>query len=488
MKKLLYNYLAQAFSGIIAIVMIPQFIRHLGTESYGLIAFNSTAMAVFFILDSGVSATAVKKIAQYRAGVITDRSLVEHLTNLEKMFMALGVLGGFVFFMSADVIINKWVVEGSLGVTIISKSLWLISAIVLLRWMFMYYRAILIGYERIFFISTLVVVSSFFKYIGVIFYLTFFDYGIIHFFYYQLSLHAIELLIVFLVSRSLTPITQESWWKLNFKSAAETLRFTYQIGVVSVLWVLLSQSDRVITSVFLSLENYGKYMMAALAASVITYFNSGFYNVMLPRITILFESNKIDQCRATYLGYTVFYVVLLVPIASMGIFNAQTIFDVWTGGDKTDTWMIDVFKLLLLGNLYVPLLSFSYVIQYAAGDVRISKRINTLITMLLPVSMIGMYHIFGEVGIAVMWPLFIVSASFIGSYLTHNAYLKDTNRFWLAGILVPGYFAGALGSFIFSTDITGVNGITGLLLSYTFSVIFILIALNLKLRFATRLW
>lgn len=488
MKALLYNYCAQAFSGIIAILMIPQFILRLGPESYGLIAFNSTAMAVFFILDSGVSATAVKKIAQYRAGVITGLSLIQHLTNLEKMFISLGFLGCFIFFITSDLVINNWVAEGSLDVAIITKSLGLIAVIILARWMFMYYRAILIGYEKIIFVSTLMIVSSLLKYVVVIVYLTYFDFGIIHFFYYQFFLHFIELIVVFLVSRSLIPRSDESWWALDLRSIHETLRFSYQLGIVSVLWVLLSQSDRVITSIFLGLENYGKYMMAALAASVITYFNSGFYNVMLPRITIFFESNEIDQCRATYFGFTVVYIILLVPLASVGIFNATTIFSVWTGTDGTEAWVIDVFKLLLLGNLYVPLLSFCYVIQYAAGDVSISKTINFIIIMLLPVAMVSIYPILGEIGIAMMWPLFIVAFSFIGPYLTHNSYLEGINRFWFLKLLVPGYVAGALGAGVFSAGITGVNGILGLLLSYIFSVLFILIVLNSKLRLATRLW
>lgn len=468
--------------------MIPQYIKYLGSSSYGLIAFNATAMAIFVILDTGISGTAVKKITEFRSGLISEQVLSEHLNNLEKVFLVIGLLGICIFYLCTDLLVNNWGNKTELEAVTISQAMLLICSIILCRWMFMLYRSILIGYERIYLVSNLAVISSALKYTVVIFYLMYFNLGIVGFFYYQLFMTAAEALVVFLFARSITPLPEKSWWTFNLKSIHGTLNFTYQLGTISVLWALLSQLDRIAATLLFSLDNYGKYMMGALAASVIIYFNTGFYNVMLPRISVLFQKKELELCKLTYFGYTIIYIVLLVPLASVGVFNAETVFNIWTRGAEIDVWMLDVFRFLLLGNLFVPLLSFTFIIQYAAGNLKISKAVNASGIILLPAGMILAYPVFGKAAIAMIWPSFVVSGALICAFITHKTYLKGANRFWFIGLLMPGYAAGAIGAFIFSTGVTEIDGIIGLLVSYISSILLILITLNSKLKLAGRIW
>ena len=112
-------------------------------------------------------------------------------------------------------------------------------------------------------------------------------------------------------------------------------------------------------------------MMAALAASIITL-HSGFYNVMLPRISLLYQMK--DKSLQKSIGFTVIYIVLLVPFVFVGIFNADIIFKIWTGSKEMDVWVIDVFKLLLLGNLFVPILSFIYANNLQMACLHLKKK------------------------------------------------------------------------------------------------------------------
>lgn len=62
-KNISANILSNAWSVLLALLLTPAYVSFLGVESYGLIGFHLSLIAVLGILDTGISATAVREIA-----------------------------------------------------------------------------------------------------------------------------------------------------------------------------------------------------------------------------------------------------------------------------------------------------------------------------------------------------------------------------------------------------------------------------------------
>ena len=62
-KNVSANLLANAWSTALALLLTPWYVRLLGVESYALIGFYVSWVAMLGILDTGISATALREIA-----------------------------------------------------------------------------------------------------------------------------------------------------------------------------------------------------------------------------------------------------------------------------------------------------------------------------------------------------------------------------------------------------------------------------------------
>ena len=63
-QNILANYVSQIYVTVIGIVMVPLYLRYLGAEAYGLVAFFTVIQAGFQFLDMGLTPTVVRETAR----------------------------------------------------------------------------------------------------------------------------------------------------------------------------------------------------------------------------------------------------------------------------------------------------------------------------------------------------------------------------------------------------------------------------------------
>src|SRR4051812_10464997 len=98
MNTLGRNILANIFSNVwvtaLLLLLTPLYISLLGVESYGLIGFYLSCIAILGILDMGISATAVREIAWLAARPEGKPQIPVLLRTLEVVYWALVSLFG----------------------------------------------------------------------------------------------------------------------------------------------------------------------------------------------------------------------------------------------------------------------------------------------------------------------------------------------------------------------------------------------------------
>ena len=76
-RNLLAGWTGSAISAVIGLLVVPAFVRYLGSEAYGLIGFYVTLLNLLQVLDFGLGATVTREVA--RSSTDEERSAVATL-------------------------------------------------------------------------------------------------------------------------------------------------------------------------------------------------------------------------------------------------------------------------------------------------------------------------------------------------------------------------------------------------------------------------
>jgi len=434
--NLVANYASQIYIGLIAIILIPVYIDLMGEEGYGLVGFFITIQSLFLVLDFGLSSTAIKQVTLYRGGTLSLQEFRKILRGIEIIFIIAAVIISITFMLLTDFLTNNWFNFENLKDKDVYSSLLLIGILAALRWMYSFYRGIVNGYEEIVFLSWFGASIASVKYVVVIAALYYIESSTIVFFTFQIFIALIEISVIVLFAYKLLPHSDITWSLRNVRAIRSVFKFAASVGGISMLWVFISQYDKTILSGWVVLSDYGIYMMIALGASVVTYLTGGMYNVLLPRISVLKTQGKVGELQNLYTTYTENILLIVAPIASMIFIFSDSILMLWTN-KSYDQSIYDTFGYLALGNMFVPLLAFPYILQYAHSDFKIAIYNNLMVAILMPIGMWVGFENYGTLGVAINWCILMFISFNFSSYFVHKAMLKNYHLTWLYKSVIP---------------------------------------------------
>ena len=93
--------------------------------------------------------------------------------------------------------------------------------------------------------------------------------------------------------------------------------------------------------------------------------------------------------------------------------------------------------MLVLGNLFVPLLAFPYLLQYANSDFKVALSTNTFVAFITPFSLYFMFNSYGTVGVGVSWLSLMFISVLLSTYFVHRKYLNEDKWYWLFNLVMP---------------------------------------------------
>lgn len=115
----------------------------------------------------------------------------------------------------------------------------------------------------------------------------------------------IEVLGLYLISNKLKPAvakTELIGWSIQ--PVKPVLKFALTIAFTSSVWVLVTQTDKLILSGILPLAEYGFFTLAVLVASGIMILSAPVSSVIMPRMTRLHTEGKHDEMIQVYRNAT----------------------------------------------------------------------------------------------------------------------------------------------------------------------------------------
>jgi O-antigen/teichoic acid export membrane protein len=445
-KNIIANYASQLYVAGVGILILPLYIKYMGAEAYGLVGFFTMLQAWFGLLDMGLTPTIGRETARYHGGSMSALVYRQLFRALSLIFLAVAVVGGSSLFLLADLVARQWLNIESLDMNTVVIAVQIMAISVALRWMCGLYRGVVTGSERLVWLSGFNILIATLRFIAVFVSMWQFGFTPLVFFIHQLAVALIELTGLFWMGSRLLPsktvLQGEIGW--SFKPIKPVLKFALTIAFTSSIWVLVTQTDKLILSGILPLAEYGYFTLAVLVASGIMVMSGPISSAIMPRMARLNAEGKHDEMIKVYRNSTQLVTVICGSAAITIAFTAEKLLFAWTGDAELAQQAAPILRLYAIGNGFLALAAFPYYLQYALGNLRYHLIGNAVTVCILIPAIVFAASAYGAIGAGWVW--LSLNGWIMGFWVgfIHYKLVSGLHLKWLivdvAKILLPVFF------------------------------------------------
>jgi len=458
-RNALANYIGQGYSVFIGILVMPLYLEYLGAEAFGLVGFYIVLQTWLYLLDMGLSPTLARQIA-YSQGVGQELSdFGKLLRSFEVVFLVLTAALVTAIFVASDLISVSWIESEAIEKETVSQCVSLMGIVIALRFFASLYRSGIRGMEDQVWLSAANILISSARIIGALLIMKFVSTGIALFFQYQIFVGVIEVAILaarFYRRLSINPLQLPL--AVHWPSLRSVAPFAASVAYAAAIWVVVSQSDKLILSGVLPLREFGFFSLVSLIAGGILVVTGPITEAMLPRMTRLIAEGRIEDMLHVYRNASQLVAVIAVSVALVVAYYAEPLIYAWTGDRIAARWCAEILPWFVLGNGLLSLGAFQYFLQNSFGQLRLHVIGSTVSAVVqFPVIFYAASE-YGALGAGIAW-LSIRSVFFLlWTPIVHRRFIPGVHRAWMLEDLMPiivlGVVSGAVLANLVSIDLT----------------------------------
>ena len=430
-KNILASYISQIYVTLIGLLMVPLYLKYMGAEAYGLVAFFALIQVWFQLLDMGLVATMARHAALFGAGAVTALDFRRLLRSLEGVFLSVAVIAAVFFFLGADSIATSWLKVSHFPEAQVVKSIQLMALTTVLRWMGELYRGVISGFERIAWLGAFSSAISTARFVLVIPFFIWVGSSPVEFFAFQLLVGIVEILVIMRKAYLLMPGRSGGYVGWSWQPLRGVVGFSAAMAAASLVWVLVSQTDKLLLSRLLPLAEYGWFSLAVLAAGGVLMLNGPIAVVLIPRLTALHGQADDEGMLILYRQATQWVSLLVWPACVILAWYPKEVLWVWTGNIELAIKMAPTLRLYVLGNTAMALGAFPYYLQFAKGQLRLHLLGTVLFVLLLLPGLFWAVDQYGTLGAG--WTWLIVNVVYLALWVpfVHKKLVPGLHRRWL---------------------------------------------------------
>lgn len=429
--NIIANYASQIYSMIIGIIMLPLYIAYMGPEAYGLVGFFTMLQVWFTMLDIGLTPTLARETARFYGGAIDPINYRHLIRLLEAIFFGVAVIGAGAIYFSSGYIASDWLQLKQLQISEVKGVLEIIALVIALRWMCGFYRGAISGAERQVWLGRYTIIIATLRSIGIIPVFILIGVGPTIFFGYQLCVAIVEVVWIRAYANSLLPsMSSNAKWSYSVAYMKPVIKFSLTIAFTSSVWVLLTQTDKLVLSKVLALDEYGYFTLAVLMANFVTVIGGPVSTAIMPRMAKLEAEGRHAELVKAYRQATQLVSVIAGAACVTIVFNAESLLLVWTDNQILATKAWKILVLYTIGNGILAITAFPYYLQYAKGNLRLHFIYNIIFIILLIPAIIWAANEYGGIGAGYVWVILNLFSFVVIVPIVHNRFAKGINREW----------------------------------------------------------
>jgi O-antigen/teichoic acid export membrane protein len=368
--------LAGTFSNaLIYFIVLPIYLHALGAEAFGVVGLFLTMTSVSAALDLGVGAALNRELA--RQSVNPNRSIqATTVLSFERLIWLISGVLAIIFLLILPFLVDHWLqIEALDKEKLRTAMLWMAIALAAQPIISVYTNALWGLQHQISFnlINSFVLGLRLLGAAAVV-YWTRADLVIFFAWHALLSVvHAAALGI--LTHRCLiwNDHSSRDWALLR-----NSKQFILDLAMAGLLATLLTHLDKLLLSKFLSLREFGYYMMAWSIASTVGRLATSVYIAWVPRLTQHVAEADVSRLRHTYFSGFRALLLLTLPVAAALMLLAYPILQLYTRDSVLAQSASLALTLLAAGSFFNGLTLIPYALALAHGWTRIALYQNII--------------------------------------------------------------------------------------------------------------
>jgi O-antigen/teichoic acid export membrane protein len=481
------NFVGNIWIALLSIVFVPIYLHYLGVESYGLIGVFSSIQAFIVLLDFGLSPTLNRELA--RLSALEDRTQEMHdiKRTLEIPNWICAVFIALLLSALAPLIARFWVQPKDLSVETITQAFIILGVNIAIQFSVNFYSGGLMGLQKQLLLSLINIFCGTLRSVGAFVVLAFVSPTIQGFLLWQGLVLVLQIvLMAFTLKNSLPNAPGKGHFQKD--SLRKIWRFAAGMTGLTIVGLILTQTDKVILSRMLNLETFGYYTLAVTISSMaISMVASSITHAVYPQFSRLVSLGDETALRELYHRSCQIMSALLFPIMIILALFSYDILLVYFGKEEIAANTYLLLSLVTIGSGLHSLVWLPHSLQLAHGWTKLSFYLNVVaIVFLVPLMVIGVYK-YGAIGGAGSWVILNIFYVLVDVQIMHRRILKGEQWKWYFEDLAVPFFTAIMvagtGKIFLTSNYTKFEIIIGL--SIISAMTFLLTAFSTK---ATRLY
>jgi len=215
-------------------------------------------------------------------------------------------------------------------------------------------------------------------------------------------------------------------------------RFAFGMLGISALSLVLTQLDKILLPKFLSLQQYGRYMLASTVAGVLYAIVAPISQAFYPRFSQLFALGDHDDLVQNYHKAAQLVTILVGAAAFMLIAFGDKALYVWTHNPELAATTAPLLSVLALGTLINCLLWIPYQMQLAHGIVGLAIKSNIIAILIVVPSLLWAIPRYGAIGAAWVWAAFNLGYIVVNvTFMYRRILTGEQSRWYIQDIALP---------------------------------------------------
>lgn len=456
-RNLIANYIGQGWVALMGLAFIPQYIKYLGIEAYGLIGLFAVLQAWLGLLDMGMTPTLGREMARFTGGGHSNESIRDLLRSIEIIALGIAILiiGGIA--LSSNWIASSWLQAEALPVNVVAQAFTIMGFVTALRFVEGIYRSTIIGLQRQVLFNVVNSIMATLRGLGSLGILIWVSPTIKAFFLWQGVVSFITLVILAVTTYGILPRgNYRSRFSINALQCV--WRFAGGMAAGTLTGLLLSATDKILMSKYLPLSDVGYYSLANTVIGILGVMLGPVNQAIFPRFAELIAKNQKDELELAFLKSSQMVSVFFGTIALVLIFQGENIIRIWSGDEQLASASGKIVSILALSSLISSPTWMLYQAQIAYGRPIISVYINVTTIIFIVPAFLYMISSFGLIGAALVSVLSSLIGLALHIFLTFNIFFKGRIFDWgIKAVIQPVLSALLLNLIYFFTWSTSIN-------------------------------
>jgi O-antigen/teichoic acid export membrane protein len=421
--------LSRIISATISLVFVPLYIKLLGVESYGLVAFYLLLMGVLVVVDLALSTALSRQVVILKTNNESEKAIKDLVFSIEIIYATISLAIAASIYFFADTISNHWLKVNEIPINRLVNSIRFMGVLIALQFPTSIYNGVMISLDKQVLNSTITIIINVLKAVGVIAVLKIFSPIIENYFIWQIF---ITIGALFTLRYFVWKQISVSKTKAHFSLIQLAPIKNFSVGMIGVALVnfSLSMVDKLIVSKSVPLNLVACYSLAFQVAAIIGQLVSPLQSTIFPKFTSLITNNNVSEYVKLYHKSCKWVAISIWPIGLGLFFFAKDILLIWSKNDFIVANTTTVLQVVVIGTVCNCLMFVPYIFMLSKGKTRFTIVQNIIGAVIFLPMLYWTIPKYGILGASFMWLAINVSYVLISIPIFHKLYMKNELSNW----------------------------------------------------------